>query len=329
VALETIWTSKLNARDAADYDRFVLDSTGGHFAQTRAWAAVAERSRPCRARFFLAREAGRIVGTALVLRAHLGPVALPFARVDRGPVCARTTDVKRVVQALSSLGRRKGVARLAVMPYWAGEDAAQVERDLQQVGFRDVQQADGSHAATLRLVLENRSDDQVLAGSERAHLRHLLREASRSGAVVRTGERRDFEAHTRLVAARLRSAGKRDRSTAWYDALWRWLDGERRGRLFACHHSGTVVATVIALRHGALATYAFGASLPGNYGFSKSILPLVAAIRWARSEGCSHFDLGGIPLADDRDSKRAGIAHYKLHFTKIRVPLVREHRRWF
>ena len=329
--LDTLWATTLAAEDASAYDQFELEAPSGHFAQTRAWAPVAARSRPSHVRYFVARDAGRIVGTALVLRAAAGPLPLPFATIDRGPVCREPADVPRVLEALRSAARRRGIVRLTAMPYWTGGDATLVGRALSAAGYRDVQRADGAHATSLRLDL--REDPQaLLAGGDRAQLRRLRREASRAGATVRPGGRADLEVHRRMVRERFqagRQAG-RDRSTAWYDALWSaMLAGAQRGGLFVCEHEGAPVGTVVALRHGPLATYAYGATSDGPAPFSKSVLPLVAAIEWARALGCAQFDLGGVPQANDTDPKRAHIAEYKGHFSKTRVDLVREHSCWF
>jgi lipid II:glycine glycyltransferase (peptidoglycan interpeptide bridge formation enzyme) len=327
--LEIIWAPKLEGTLALEYDRFVLDSPSGHFAQTRAWARVAEASRFRRARYFVAREAGRVVGAALVLRGALGPARLPFAEVERGPVCRESADVPRVVGALATVARRHGIARLSVMPYFCDDVVGTVEEALRTTRFRDVQRPDGAHAATLRIDLDGASDDAILAGAARAPARRLAREATRAGATVRAGTRADLDVHRELVRRRLASEGRRDRPPSFYEALWAWLEARSGGAFFVCEHAGTIVGTVIAARHGRIATYAHGATLPGPCAFSKSILPLLAAIRWARVEGSTQFDLGGVPLDEDEDPKRAAIAHYKRHFSRTRVRLVREHARWF
>jgi lipid II:glycine glycyltransferase (peptidoglycan interpeptide bridge formation enzyme) len=95
-----------------------------------------------------------------------------------------------------------------------------------------------------------------------------------------------------------------------------------------CDFEGRVVAGCVVLRHGNLATYAWGASVADKLPFSKAIPSLLAAIRWARDGGCSTFDLGGIPAETDTDAKRNAIATFKLDFDKKRVRLVRRHARW-
>jgi lipid II:glycine glycyltransferase (peptidoglycan interpeptide bridge formation enzyme) len=56
---------------------------------------------------------------------------------------------------------------------------------------------------------------------------------------------------------------------------------------------------------------------------------LMAAIRAARDAGCEVFDLGGVPLPEDRDEKRVNIARFKFDFASSPVRLVGEHARWF
>jgi len=54
----------------------------------------------------------------------------------------------------------------------------------------------------------------------------------------------------------------------------------------------------------------------------------MAAVRWAREQGCHTFDLGGIPGPEDLEPKRRRIAHLKLDFARTPVRLVPEHARF-
>jgi hypothetical protein len=325
--LATLWAPRLAGRDARDYDEFVLSAASGHYAQTRAWADVALRARPCRVRFFLARDGGDVVGAALVLRASVGPVVLPFAEVERGPVCARVEDVPRVARALGRCAALFGVAHLAIMPYWGGDHATQVEASLRAEGFSPANRADGAHAATLRLPLVAGAIERTLGGGDREQLRRLVRKAVAAGATVERGGPSALAEHRRFTARRAVAAGAHDKSRTWYEALAAWLD-DARGAIFVCRFAGKAVGTAIVLRHGGLAVYAYGATDPAPRAFSKSVLPLVEAIRWASDAGCDRFDMGGVPAAGDRDAKRASIARFKRHFAKETLPLVRRHARW-
>jgi len=328
-SLDVVWAASLSAADGADYDRFVRESSAGHYAQTRAWARVARETRPSVVRYFLAREAEDVVGAALVVRTALGPLPLPVATVDRGPVVRHPGDLARVGSALASAALARGVLRLSVMPYWTGDDAAAATRSLSVAGFHDVQRPDGAHAETLRIDL-GATTDEGLVGRGQERLRRRVAQATRAGAVARRGTHADFERHRVLTAEMMRAQNRSTRSRAHDDALWTDMlaDGSR-GALFVCAHEGRTVATVIVLRHGDVAVYAQGATTLEPSKISKSVPALLAAIAWSRDAGCRAFDLGGIPAEDDTDDKRRRIAHLKLDFAHEPVRLVRQHARLF
>ena len=321
-------TPNLLGPAAAEYDAFVLASPAGHALQTRAWAEVARAGAHVRTGFAMVRDAGRVVGCALVLRPVALGIGLPWAWVERGPVVADLASLGDVTRALARALRRRGVARLRVMPYWAGDDAARAEGLLRSVGLTDVQTADGPHACTLRLDLRGASDASLFAGKSKEQVRWRARQAAQAGAIARPGEDRDWERLREMHRGLMQAQGKRDRPGPWWDAVRRFVSDDARGAFFACDHDGRTIAAAVVLRHGGLATYSWGASVPDKLPFSKAIPALVAAVRWARDVGCHTFDLGGIPLEGDRDPKRAAIATLKHDFDKTRVRLVREHAGW-
>ncbi len=321
-------TPHLLGPDAAEYDAFVLASPAGHASQTRAWAEVARAGGPVRTSFAVARREGRVIGSALVCRPVALGVGLPWAWVERGPVVADVTSLAEVTRALATALRRRGVLRLRVMPYWAEGDAARAEALLRSAGLSDVQTADGPHACTLRLTLAGVAEKELFAGKSKEQVRWRAGQAEKAGAVARRGEDRDWDRLRELHRGLMQAQGKRARPEAWWDALRRHVSDDARGAFFACDHDGRTIAAAVILRHGGLATYAWGASVPDKLPFSKAVPALVAAIRWAYAAGCHTFDLGGVPLEGDRDPKRAAIATFKYDFDRTRVRLVREHAGW-
>ena len=331
--MEVLYKEALAGADADAYDSFVDAAPGGHVAQTRAWAEVAVAGRPLTPRFFLARERGQVIGAALVLRARAGRIPAPAAHVERGPVCARPDDVAKVAFALARATRRSGVARLTVMPYWSGDDAKRVERELAGARFRSVQELDGAHTVTLRVDLAGRTDAEVFAGKEREVLRRKLRQAEKAGAKARRGGIDDLPTLERLHRELMASQGKHAKAHAWFAALGPAIvAGGARGAIFVCEdeaNGNEPLAALFASRHGAIATFVLGAASSAPRTYSKMAPAMAAAIRWARDAGCTTFDLGGVPMDGDTDPKRAQIAQFKLDFAKTRVPLVGEHARWF
>lgn len=314
--------------EARRYDAFVLSSPAGHASQTRAWSEVARAAGHVVTRFAVVRDGDHIAGTALAIRPRVAGVSLPWAWIERGPVVAQVEDLARVTRAVARSLRRQGVAWLRVMPYWSGPDAERAELALRSLGMRDVQKADGPHASTLRLAIGGVDAEALFAGKSKEQVRWRAGQAKKAGALARRGTSEDWTRLRRMHAALMRSQGRRDRPDAWWQTLERFASDDARGAIFACDFEGRTVAAAVTLRHGPLATYAWGASVPEKLPFTKAIPALLAAIRWARDVGCTTFDLGGVPLDGDADPKRNAIATFKYDFDRQRVRLVREHAGW-
>jgi hypothetical protein len=152
--LRVTWCRLLSAGDARDYDAFVGAAPSGHFAQSRQWAPVACAGRPFGSSYALVRDAAdRVVGAAHILRARLAGLPLPYAVIERGPVVADPAMFGPVMRRVARAARWRGIARLAVMPYWELTAGEAVRATLHELGWRSVQKMSGAHAATLRLAL--------------------------------------------------------------------------------------------------------------------------------------------------------------------------------
>jgi lipid II:glycine glycyltransferase (peptidoglycan interpeptide bridge formation enzyme) len=321
------WSPWLSRDDADAYDAFVARSPAGHPSQTRAWAEVARAGHPLSTRFVTVLDGKRLVGAALVVRPRVAGVPIPWASIERGPVVDDPGALGPCLTAIEGAARARGVLRLDAMPYWADALAGRAETELGRLGYRDVQRADGPHARTLRVALA-RDEDALLAGPSLGQVRWRAGQAAKAGAVARRGTAADWRVVEVLHSTLMRSQRMRARGATWWTALEAFLRDEARGALFVCEHRGRVVSASVVLRHGALATYAWGASAPEPLPFTKAVPALVAAMRWARESGCAAFDLGGIPLEGDTDPKRAAIATLKYDFDRRPVRLVRRHARW-
>ncbi len=325
--MEVCWTTRLDAEAGETYDAMVARSPSGHACQTRPWSAVAAAGRFASTAFVNVCDGRSPVGTALVSRPHVAGIALPWAWIERGPVVAEPSVLGPCVRAIEREARSRGIVRLHVMPYWSDVEAEQAERELLRLGYRDVQQPDGVHARTLRIVLEP-DGAPLLAGHAMAQVRWRAGQAARCGATARRGAAADWPRLRSMHSVLMRSQRRRAHGGAWWSALEAFAGDDARGSLFVCEHGGRVISACVSLRHGARATYAWAASVPDDLPFTKAIPALVAAAQWARAGGCTTFDLGGIPLEGDRDPKRAAIAVFKHDFSRRPVRLVHEHARW-
>jgi len=130
--MDVILKGSLRERDAEDFDRFAAEAKAGHYTQTRAWADVSIAGRALRARYFLARDAGKVVGCGVLLQPRAAFLGAPVLRLERGPVCDDPERVAEVSRALCHAARLRGIGRVQVMPYWAGEDV-ELRREQEQI----------------------------------------------------------------------------------------------------------------------------------------------------------------------------------------------------
>lgn len=329
--LDTVLSPNLTGIDAEAYEQFVKSARGGHFSQTRDWVKVVAAGRPVRPAYFLARRHGRVVGAAAILRPLLwGHVPLPLAQLDRGPVCDDPDDLPAVISTLVKHTRRAGIIRLSVMPYWSGEAASRTTAVLLSRGFSDVQTYGGSHVQSLRLDLTQMPLKGLFEGSRFYGLRKQVAFARRHGAAARRGKPADMVAFQTMHETLLRRERLRIPSSRWYNAVADYFfSGNQGGAMFVCELDADLVSAVFVVRQGSVATFAFGASTSRKMPFTKMIWPITQAIEWAKSEGLSWFDLGGIPMTGDTDPRRASIATFKSKFGGEPVSFVHEFARWF
>jgi lipid II:glycine glycyltransferase (peptidoglycan interpeptide bridge formation enzyme) len=323
------WTRHLTGRDADDHDAFVRRAASGHYAQTRRWADIACAGRPFAPWFVLVRnECGDVVGAALVLRACWRGLPLPYAVVERGPVVDAPALFRPVLALLARAARRRGILRLAVMPYWESSAGEIPRQALRALGWTDVQKPDGLHARTMRLSTAGKADAELFASSTFKSVRRNLRLAEQAGAQVRRGTAADLPAFVWLYDALMRRQGRPGKSAAWLRAMGACDFGPQGDiGLFLTEVAGRPIAVALTVRHERLVTFALGASDQSPSKLSKMVPSLVAAIRWARDLGAD-FDLGGIPAEGDTDPKRLSIALFKREFAQEPVPLLGQHARW-
>lgn len=320
-----ILSADLSATDGRAYDDFVASAVSSHFSQTRAWAAVAKAGKPFAPLFFLARREGAVIGAGLVLRTCLGGVPLPLAQLERGPVCATPQDLPAVLGALRRCCLARGIVRLGVMPYWHGDNAVVASGILREIGFIDRQRVTGRHVRALRLDVASLPATEPFAGSNFVKLRKELRRAERAGAICRRGQAQDVQAYCDMVATRDGHAPGRDVCRAMTEYF---LVRENERAIFVGEAGGEAVSVIFVVRNGRIAYFMAGASSAKDLAFSKMVVPMAAAVLWARQQGSAAFDFGGMPMAGDTDPKRNSIALFKRSFSRDEIDLVHEHVRW-
>ena len=261
----------------------------------------------------------RVVGAAHILRAQFAGLPLPYAVIERGPVVADPAMFGPVMSRLARAARWRGIARLAVMPYWELTAGAAVRATLDELGWRSVQKMSGAHAATLRLALgrerSTRADgaaedpdgsaalDTIFAGSEFRKLRQQYRYAERAGVRARRGTAADLPRFVALYRELDETSRACTRNPTRGSTRWRRSTSEPNGSvgLFFTEHESDTVAGALTIRHGRLVTLYLAASARAPRKFSKMVTCLVAAVAWAQRD---RLRLRPGRRADDRRHRR-------------------------
>jgi lipid II:glycine glycyltransferase (peptidoglycan interpeptide bridge formation enzyme) len=141
-----------------------------------------------------------------------------------------------------------------------------------------------------------RSEDAILAAMKQK-TRYNIRLAQKKGVIVRQGGADDVGRFYELAHLTAGRDGFAIHTLDYYQMAY---------RLFAPHHcalllaefEGELLAALMVFRFGQRAYYLYGASSNEHRNLMPAYLIQWAAIQWAKAQGCTIYDLWGIPDAD-------------------------------
>ncbi len=300
--------------DARRWNDALLRLPDAHVLQTWEWGAFKER-HGWRAERWLWEKEGRPQAAASVLSRPLGPWSSGVMYVPKGPVLDYddTDLLTSVLSDLEHLARERGAIFLKIDPdVRADSPTGEAVVDLlrrrgwrcspEQVQFRN----------TLLLDLTG-SLDEILARMK-SKWRYNIRLAVRKGVTVRPGEASDLP----LLYEMYRETSLRNRfvirpETYYHDA-WGSFIKAGLAQPFIAEVEGEPVAMVILFRFGKRVWYMYGASRSRHREKMPNHLLQWEAIRWAKEQGCTVYDLWGAPDELDESDPMWGVYRFKRGF---------------
>ena len=294
-----------------EWDDLVLSLPGAHLLQGAAWAAAREQLgwTPQRLAF---RRAGRLVGTALVLRRSLPVPGLGIGYVPKGPILAAWSSEAAgdVARALAAWARDQRVLWLKLDPDVEADNGA-VTRALAAAGFLPAEEQ-VQLPATMLVDLRG-SEAELLARMHRKW-RYNVRLAQRRGVQVRAGDTDDLATFYRLY----QETAARDhfviRPLDYYRVLWEHLRREQGAVLLLADVAGETVAGLVVCRYGQRAWFLYGASGARHRRDQPNHLLQWRAMQWAREHGCDTYDMWGAPSELREDDPLWGVYRFKQGF---------------
>lgn len=266
----------------------LLQELGGQLHQSWRWGEFRERDGWGVER--VVTDGGDDVGMAQILFKRRGPVSTAF--IPRGPLVRGDQGqvLPELFAAIDHACRRHRALSITIEP----------EQPLVLDGMARAEAfPTGEHRYTPgRTVMVPLVDDEALVRQMHATKRWEIRRATRRGITI------DHCAVTESSIASFHSVLE-DTSTRnrfrinppSYYARFLEKFGEDAALMFAMV-DGNVAAGLIAARFGPVATYLFGASSSRYREPGASAYLHYQAMRWAREQGCTRYDLWGIPDTD-------------------------------
>lgn len=242
---------------------------------------------------------GVVAGAQLLIK----PLALGLsvAYVPRGPVGAwlNVRTAQPLLDELCRLARAHRAIFLKIEP--PVHDETDTRALLESCGFHHTQATNQPQATIL---LDLTQGQAGVLQQMRKKTRQYVHRAEREGITVRFGDSKDLPAYFELM----RLTGRREhfapRSLSYYQSEWKTLSVENRGALLLAYFQSQLIAvrTVYYFGPHAAEFHAGSITVPGLH---PNYLLVWEAIKWAAANGCTTYDLWGIPdeIADGDTDK--------------------------
>jgi lipid II:glycine glycyltransferase (peptidoglycan interpeptide bridge formation enzyme) len=189
----------------------------------------------------------------------------------------------------------------AKAPYGQDKSASHLDSEVANAAINFLTQAGFTPADTIQprtsLVIDLNSDEAAILAAMKQKTRYNIRLAEKKGVTVRQGSAADVATFHQLALVTAARDGFGMHSLDYYQAAY---------TLFSPHHCALLIgefakeplAALMAFSQGQAAYYFYGASANEGRQLMTTYLLQWEAIRWAKSQGCTHYDLWGIPDAD-------------------------------
>jgi len=294
----------------------------GHVLQTYEWGEVKGRWgwRPLR---FLLREAGRVRVAASVLRRPLPSTPFCMLYVPKGPAFnyADLSLWPKVLGMLEKLAQQQRALFVKMDPdlrRGVGVECGEVEPTagavielLHQRGWRfSPEQIQFRNT----ILVDLRPSEEELLRAMHSKTRYNIRLAERRGVRVEEAGQDKLPLFYQLYA----QTGARDgfliRPFAYYQDVWRTFLGSGLGKLLLAYYQDRCLAGLLLFQWGQRAWYMYGASSGEERQRMPNYALQWAAMKWAKAQGCTTYDLWGAPEVFDESDRLWGVYRFKRGF---------------
>jgi len=271
-----------------EWDAWVSGHPAGNVLQAFEWGEFKSEFgwQPLRV---WACEGGAVLGGAQLLLRQL-PIG-KVAYAPRGPLISDNDSSAwpKVLQAIHEICRERGAFFLKIEPPLANSKA--LTGRLQALGFK---QADEVQPRST-LIVDLKPDLRTISARLNIKTRYNIGLAGRKGVTVSEGTEADLLAFYRLLQETCWRRQFNIHTLEYYSRVWYHLERKGMAQLLLASHEGEVLAAAMLFVLGTRAYYMYGASASRGRNLKPAELLQWEAIKWAKSVGCTEYDLWGIP----------------------------------
>lgn len=309
------------AQRQEEWDAFVDAHPWGHFLQSWGWGELKAWAgwQPQRLALWDTEREEIVAAAQVLLRspARIPPRLGHLAYIPKGPVldwwhheASGPALCELFFSQLNALMRRQGAIALHVeLPQEVDGAASDAARScMTAMDFHSVRPIQ-----PLRTILLDLSpDEDALLAGMKEKWRYNIRLAGRKGVQVRAARTmEDVQAWYAL----LQTTSIRDQfgihAFDYYRRAWQIFVPRNQAQLLLAEYDGQLLAGILVGCMAQKAIYLYGASSNEQRNLMPNYLLQWEAIRWARSQGASTYDLWGIPETDDQNEAMAGVYRFK------------------
>jgi peptidoglycan pentaglycine glycine transferase (the first glycine) len=275
--------------DPALWDVALATLPGRHILQSWEWGQFKSRWgwTPY---YWLDVDHGAARAAALVLRRTLSPFRLSILYVPKGPALdySNTALFDGVLTDLTNFARREQAIFIKIDP-----DLDQADRAiLLERGWRP--SAEQIQFRNTLLIDLTQSEDQLLADMK-PKTRYNVRLAQKKGVRVRAGGAEDLDRLYAMYAETAQRDGFIIRPLDYYRDAWGSFIRSELAQPLIAEVDGEAVAGLILFRFVDRAWYMYGMSRSAHREKMPNHLLQWEAVRWAKAQGCTLYDLWGAP----------------------------------
>lgn len=315
----TTRASKYEIKEARDvtreqWDDLVASSPGGgHAMQSFTWGEFKRERGWQPLRLTLERD-GETVGTAQFLLYNTLPVPGYLMYSPKGPWIdwADEDAVEAFVGGAMEVAAAHNVHTVKIEPEVSRHED-EPRRTLEAHGFRDARY-DLNFADTIALDLSP-SEEELMAGMGGKTTRYNIRLAGRKGVEIH--QPRDFEWAFGTLYGWMQDLAEHKegyhitRPRQYFHDVARKMWDADTGRFFVAEHEGEPIAIAYFFHFGRKLWYMYSASSSHKQNLKPNHLLQWEAIRWAKSQGITFYDMVSVPPPEERNEDHPGYGVYK------------------